>query len=42
MTNHVMAQDYILKMDWSGLRYNNEHHPLTSREWEEDKLELGI
>ena len=38
----MMALDCILKMDRSGLKHGNEHHPSTSEEWDEDNLELGI
>lgn len=37
-----MALDHILKMDQSGLKHGNEHHPSASKKWDEDNLELGI
>ena len=41
MTYQVMASNLILKMDRLGLKHINEGHPLTFREWDEDKSELG-
>lgn len=42
MIDQVMAPDLILKIDQRGMKGGNEYHPLSLREWDEDKLQLGI